>query len=219
MKKGKLIIIDGMDGSGKTRSMEQIVKLLKGRGHDPVVTSSWLSSELGIAARKIVTSEQGEDCAVTTLAIACAAVTHAYTHHIKPLLEQGKTVVLDRGPRSSLALQVWPYKDKHPELLSLWNAAFSRYQCDLELCFVTGLKEAKERLLARDGSLDRIEGKDENWHYLARQAYIYEKYPIDVVHNYGTLEELELTVKTAIDFYCARWETGEETAQNFHVID
>lgn len=217
MERGKLIIFDGMDGAGKTVSIENAIVFLNKRGHDAVKMSSWLCSDYSKAARAFVTSEQNSICPITTLLVAAAAVNHSYNTAIKTLLDEGKTVLLDRGPRSSLALQVWPYMASNPQLLALWNAAFSNYICDLELSFVTDAKKAKERAIARDGKLDAIESMSEDWQMIAREAYIYEKYPIDVIRNYGTLDDLKSTVEHALSFYCARWESGDETAQNFNV--
>lgn len=210
MKQGHLIIIEGMDGAGKTTSIDYIKQHLEELGHDVAVMSSWLSNPFSHLARQVVTDKTKEPNAVATLCVAMAAVNLSYYHYVLPAVHAGKTVLLDRGPRASLALQVWPYEADNPQLLEMWRACFKDYRFDLELSFVTDHIKAQERVMARSGELDRIESKSSLWHDLARAGYMHKKDKRDIIVNDSSLDGLRLQGIAAVDRYLQSGECGKQ---------
>lgn len=201
MKRGHLIIIEGMDGAGKTTAITHASAYLQSKGHDVLPMSSWLSNPFSHLARQVVTDKGSEPHPIATLSAAIAAVNYSYYQYVTKQVESGKTVLLDRGPRASLALQVWPDKKLYPELLKMWQASFSNYAYDLELVFVTNHELAKERIAQRSGSLDRIESKSNTWHDLAREGYVFKKEKQDIIINDSSLEKLLSKVTMRLESY------------------
>lgn len=198
MYPGKLIVVDGMDGAGKTTAIDYMKQELKRRDIDAEVVSVWLTNPFSHLCRSVIVRPEQGLHPVEALSVAIAGVLHSYHQHVVPLLEQGKTVLLDRGPRSSLALQVAPYVDSSvwfskahaPALATIWNAAFEHFHIDREISLVIDANVAAERMLSRSGKLDGIEAKGVDWHANTRYAYTVDKRPEDIVENNGQLSTL-----------------------------
>jgi len=103
-KKGILIAIEGLDGSGKTTISKAIVKWLNSIGLDAVYTAEPSTSPIGELIRsKIILGEFRRDARIEALLFAADRLWHVL-YEIKPLLEK-KIVVTDRYYFSSIAYQ------------------------------------------------------------------------------------------------------------------
>ena len=100
-KSGLLVVIEGIDGSGKSTQIDELVDWLKGLNYDVVLTK-WNSSEVMKKAIK-----KGKEKRMLTPLIY--SLLHAtdmairYEHDILPALEKNKIVVCDRYIYTSLA--------------------------------------------------------------------------------------------------------------------
>lgn len=103
--KGKLICIEGIDGSGKTTQAKRLVKNLRSRGYDAVYTTEPSDGKIGSLIRDFVLSRKNRiSVALEALLFAADRVDHVRAV-VEPLLKQGKIVVCDRYVCSSLAYQ------------------------------------------------------------------------------------------------------------------
>ena len=104
-RKGTLIAIEGLDGSGKTTISKAIVKWLSNIGLDAMYTAEPSTSPIGELIRsKIILGEFRKDARIEALLFAADRLWHVL-YEIKPLLEKGKIVVTDRYYFSSIAYQ------------------------------------------------------------------------------------------------------------------
>jgi len=104
-RKGTLIAIEGLDGSGKTTISKAIVKWLNNIGLDAVYTAEPSTSPIGELIRsKIILGEFRKDARIEALLFAADRLWHVL-YEINPLLEKGKIVVTDRYYFSSIAYQ------------------------------------------------------------------------------------------------------------------
>ena len=201
MYPGKLIVVDGMDGAGKTTAIDYMKQELKRRDIDASIVSVWLTNPFSHHCRgTIVRPEQGLH-PMEALSIAAAGVLHSYHQHVVPLLKEGRIVLLDRGPRSSLALQVYPHMSD--ELMTVWTNVFKHFHIDREISLVVDAKLAAERMMARSGKLDGIEAKGVQWHQATRDAYTIGKNPEDVIENNCDLNVLLCLLDRIVDDICA----------------
>ncbi len=98
---GKLIAIEGIDGSGKTTQAHELARLLNGAGHSAVYTKEPTNGAIGKFIREIlIGKKQFEPFAFQYLFVA-DRVQHL--EEVKKYLADGKIVVSDRFFWSSVA--------------------------------------------------------------------------------------------------------------------
>jgi dTMP kinase len=103
-KRGAFIVIEGLDGSGKTTQAKLLVGKLK-NGYNAVYTTEPSRGKIGAFIRQRCLYEQRRlDSATEALLFAADRIEHIQTEVI-PALNEGKLVVSDRYVYSSLAYQ------------------------------------------------------------------------------------------------------------------
>jgi len=103
-KRGAFIVIEGLDGSGKTTQARLLVKKLQ-RSHNAVYTTEPSVGKIGSFIReRCLYGEKRLDSSVEALLFAADRVEHIQ-NEVVPALNEGKLVVSDRYVYSSLAYQ------------------------------------------------------------------------------------------------------------------
>ena len=203
---GKFIIVDGMDGAGKTTAIAHLVELHERMGLPVKTFNVWTSTTFGSNARKeIVNKAQVLHPHVST-SMAISAVLHCYHSVVKPTLAQGYSVILDRGPRASYTLQVCDAVEAADEIpLSLWRIGFSNMIPDEEIVILCDPEMALRRCLRRDGVLDGVESRGVEYHRKTIMRYsedIPGRSSPRIIHNEGSIAGLEGKLKHLMDkFY------------------
>lgn len=98
---GLLIVIEGIDGAGKSTQIDELVDWLMGLNYD-VVLSKWNSSEIMKKAIKKGKEKRMLTPLVYSLLHVCDMVVR-YEHDILPALDKNKIVVCDRYIYTSMA--------------------------------------------------------------------------------------------------------------------
>ncbi len=98
---GCLIVIEGIDGAGKSTQIDQLVSWLKISGYD-VILSKWNSSDIMHKAIKKAKDKRMLTPMIYSL-LHVADMAIRYEHEIIPALEKNKIVVCDRYIYTSLA--------------------------------------------------------------------------------------------------------------------
>jgi dTMP kinase len=94
LRKGKLIVVEGIDGSGKSTQIKLLHKWLEARG-DQVFFTEWNSSDLVRQATK--RGKRKNLLTPTTFSLLHATdFAHRLTYQITPYLKAGMTVLADR---------------------------------------------------------------------------------------------------------------------------
>ena len=92
--RGRLIVVEGIDGSGKSTQIQLLHKWLEARGHE-VVFTEWNSSDLVRQATK--RGKKKNLLTPTTFSLLHATdFAHRLTYQIIPYLKAGMTVLADR---------------------------------------------------------------------------------------------------------------------------
>lgn len=103
-KRGKFIVFEGLDGSGKTTQANNLVKRLNSLGINSIYTKEPTESIPGGAARSAIYKKTILEMESIALLFLADRVEHV-TGDILPALEQGRTIVCDRYYLSNVAYQ------------------------------------------------------------------------------------------------------------------
>lgn len=156
MGKGRLIVLEGTDGSGTTTQGDELAAWLRDQGLEVVRTAQPSPLPAGQLIRQILRGDlQGIDAAVVALLFAADRVDLAH-RVIEPALQRGAWVVCDRHVASSLAFQV---VDGQGGIDPAWVSAINSraIAADLTLWLDLPVETALQRIESRGKPLERFE--------------------------------------------------------------
>ncbi|MBG2710506.1 dTMP kinase [Proteus mirabilis] len=173
MNNSKFIVIEGLEGAGKTSAIQTVIDTLKEQG----ITNLAFTREPGgtpLAEKLRELIKQGIDGEKVTdkaeLLMLYAARVQLVENVIKPALAEGKWVIGDRHDLSSQAYQGGGRGLDKDLMLSLRNTVLGDFRPDLTLYLdldpAIGLARARAR-----GELDRIEKESMDFFYRTRERY------------------------------------------------
>lgn len=173
MNNSKFIVIEGLEGAGKTSAIQTVVDTLKDKG----ITNLAFTREPGgtpLAEKLRELIKQGIEGEKVTdkaeLLMLYAARVQLIENVIKPALVDGKWVIGDRHDLSSQAYQGGGRGLDKDLMLSLRNTVLGDFRPDLTLYLdldpAIGLARARAR-----GELDRIEQESMDFFYRTRERY------------------------------------------------
>lgn len=105
MAKGKFIVLEGVEGAGKSSQCTRLKDALSARGHDVIVTREPGGVPLGEKLRALILDPAYAPDALTELYLYCAARRVHLAEKVLPALDAGKIVVCDRFVYSTVAYQ------------------------------------------------------------------------------------------------------------------
>ncbi len=105
MNNGKFIVVEGVEGAGKSRQCAMLTDALNAAGVDALLTREPGGAPLAEAVRKLLLDPQFSPDAYSELYLYSAARRDHLNKVVFPALENGKTVVCDRFIYSTLAYQ------------------------------------------------------------------------------------------------------------------
>ncbi|HHW7568740.1 TPA: dTMP kinase [Mannheimia haemolytica] len=171
--RGKFIVIEGLEGAGKTTAHQVILKELEQAGiTDVVMTREPGGTPLAEKLRHLIKHETEEAINdKAELLMLYAARVQLVENVIKPALAEGKWVLGDRHDMSSQAYQGGGRKLDRHLLETLKESALGTFEPDLTIYLdldpVIGLERARGR-----GELDRIEQQSLDFFYRTRERYL-----------------------------------------------
>lgn len=104
-KAGVFIVLEGVEGSGKSTQARCLQEALASAGYDTVLTHEPGATDLGIAVREILLEGGIQPVAPAELFLYLADRAQHVSEVIKPALERGAVVVCDRFSPSTIAYQ------------------------------------------------------------------------------------------------------------------
>ena len=103
-KKGAFIVIEGLDGSGKTTQAKTLTAKLC-RTHNAIYTAEPSKGKIGMFIRnRVLYGEKRPPTAIEALLFAADRIEHVQ-NEVLPALAEGRVVICDRYVYSSLAYQ------------------------------------------------------------------------------------------------------------------
>ncbi len=203
---GKLIVVEGIDGSGKTTQLGLLAKWLAAAGHRVTLTE-WNSSELVKTTTKLGKKKN----ALTPMTFSLLHATDfadRLVYKIIPPLKAGMIVLADRYCYTAFARDV--ARGVHPKWVrSLYGFAV---QPDLTMYFKVPIEYSIDRLLGRRVKLKFYEaGMDLGWSrdptesfrlFQGRVLEIYdelvEEYGLHVVDARGSISDQQQVVRQLV---------------------
>lgn len=170
---GKFIVIEGLEGAGKTTAKEAIIEVLKRLDiHDILLTREPGGTPLAEKLRDLIKSETEEMITPKAeLLMLYAARIQLVENVIQPALKAGKWVIGDRHDLSSQAYQGGGRQLDSRLLASLKEQILGDFKPDLTLYLdispEVGLARARGR-----GELDRIEKQNMAFFDRTRAHYL-----------------------------------------------
>ena len=199
---GKFIVIEGLEGAGKSTAHQCVVDTLKELGvNDVVFTREPGGTPLAEKLRHLIKHETEEPVTdKAELLMLYAARIQLVDNVIKPALAQGKWVVGDRHDMSSQAYQGGGRQLGEAFLTHLKQIVLGDFEPDLTLYLdidpTVGLARARGR-----GELDRIEQQDLDFFHRTRARYLelVKDNPKAVMINAEqSIEQVQADIKSAV---------------------
>lgn len=174
MMKANFIVIEGLEGAGKSTAIKTVLKTLNEAGiHDIVNTREPGGTPLAEKMRALVKDEhEGEELQdMTELLLLYAARVQLVENVIKPALAKGQWVVGDRHDMSSQAYQGGGRQMDASLMKNLRETTLGDFKPALTLYMDIDPKIGLERARGR-GELDRIEKMDISFFERTRERYL-----------------------------------------------
>lgn len=165
---GKLLVIDGPDGAGKTTALKFIQEAAIA-ARRKIETVNILSGHKESARmRQILTDRTSDINDKAELLLYAAAQENTMHYSVRPLLALGIDVLIDRGPLSNFAYQV---QSRDHKFFDLWLSLYSAFRADATLLLTCNVTMGLERCASRSGVLDRLELRPVEFHQRLYTAY------------------------------------------------
>ena len=167
---GLLVTFEGGEGSGKSTQIERLADFLLDEGHEVVTAREPGTTQVGEAVRELLLRTAREDLSPESeLALCLAARAELVAEVVRPGLEAGKVVLLDRYGDSSVAYQGYG-RGLDPDRVNALNAYFTRgLTPDLTVLIDVPVEASAER--SRQRPADRIERAGRSFHDRVRSGY------------------------------------------------
>ena len=193
---GKFIVIEGLEGAGKSTAVAIITQAISATGHTVVNTREPGGTAMAEAIRDVV-KHNWQDEKVTVeaeLLLMYAARAQLVQNIILPNLQKGHWVLGDRHDMSSQAYQGGGRQIDHDMIENLRAITLKNFRPDFTLYMDVEPKEGLKRAKGR-GELDRIEQEDLSFFERTRERYLFlaEQDKKCVVIN--TMQSLQLVHK------------------------
>jgi dTMP kinase len=172
MMKGQFIVIEGLEGAGKSTAIKVIEDHLVSCGKQVVCTREPGGTPMAESIRQCVKSVWQETVTQETeLLLMYASRSQLLNNVILPSLEQGKWVIGDRHDMSTLAYQGGGRQLNAQVIEPLRRIVLQDFEPDLIIYLdiepETGLTRARGR-----GELDRIEQEDIAFFHRVRKRFL-----------------------------------------------
>lgn len=206
--KSKFIVIEGLEGAGKTTAREAVVEVLKAQGISDLVFTrepggTPLAEQLRTLVKQGIEGEQVTDKA--ELLMLYAARVQLVDTIIKPALARDAWVVGDRHDLSSQAYQGGGRGLDTQLMQTLRDAVLGDFRPDLTLYLDVTPEIGLQRARAR-GALDRIEQESLRFFERTRERYLAlaaSDPAIRTIDATQSLEQVTLSLKATLRAWLA----------------
>jgi dTMP kinase len=215
---GKLFVVEGIDGSGKTTQLALLAKWLSAAGQ-PVFVTEWNSSALVKAATK--SGKKKNSLTPMTFSLLHATdFADRLLYNVIPPLKAGMIVLADRYAYTAFARDAARGVDRR-WVRELYSFAVKP---DLAVYFRVPIEVSADRLLARRIKLKFYEaGMDMGWSSNVVESFrmfqgkvleeydrIVEEFGLNVVNAVGSITEQQRTFRKLVSQHMAIQESREQ---------
>ena len=202
MNKGKFIVFEGIDASGKSTQMRMLENYLKEKGVPVYLTREPTDSPFGALAHQCMTGRIDTDEKTIAAVMAADRLDHIYnkTNGLLEKIENGVTVISDRYYFSSYA-----YQGAHLGLdwvLELNRFSAEALRPDVNIFIDIDAQTSMNRLQGR-GDLERYEKLDKQLKIREQYFTAFDRLKdverVEIVSSNQGLEETQADIRKIVD--------------------
>jgi dTMP kinase len=201
-QKGRFIVLEGIDGVGKTTQVALLAAWLDAVGVPHLTTREPGGTPVAEAIREVVLSRRDLDMPAESELLLILAARAAFVRDVvRPALEAGTTVVADRFSLSTLAYQGHGRGLELDRVRDCIEVATGGLVADLCLVLDLPLEESGERQRRQGEAPDRIEREGGGFRAAVRDGYLAlaESEPnVEVVDARGKPEEVHERIRARL---------------------
>lgn len=169
-QKGRFIVLDGGDGCGKSTQCKMLSDWLGERGKTVKTFRDPGTTFIGEKIREILLDPEHHAMGVRTeLLLYMAARAQLWQEEIRPAIEEGQWVVMDRWVSSTCAYQGSGGCFGTAKVIDVANHSLEQVWPDITIILDVDLATAAKRM---DRALDRVEQKGGEYHEKVRQGFL-----------------------------------------------
>lgn len=167
----RFFVLDGPDGSGKTTQAARLAERLRASGRDVLLLREPGATPAGEAIRDLVLEAEIDLSPLAEMLLYQAARAHLVETVVRPALDAGRTVVLDRYYFSTLAYQGHGLGLDLDAVRTVSRIATGGLEPDLALFLDLDPEVGFART---SGERDRIESRPLAYHRRVREGFLVE---------------------------------------------
>lgn len=204
MDKGKFIVFEGGEGSGKTTMIELIYNLLVENGIDCIKTREPGGIKISEDIRSIILDKNNTAMDGRTEALLYAAARRQHlVEKVIPALESNKVVLCDRFIYSSLAYQGYAREIGLQDVYMINKFAIEDFMPDLNILFDLNPEVGLQRInKSKSREINRLDLEKIDFHNKVREGYKTlaqdEKNNIVIINAEKNIDEIFLEIKDII---------------------
>lgn len=209
MTAGSFIVVEGLEGSGKSTCISTISTVLKSNGvEDIVFTREPGGTSLAEKLRSILLDPGEKITPEAELLMMYASRVQLVNTVIRPALDRGAFVVGDRHDLSSVAYQGGGRAMNIQMIKDIRRSVLGDFRPDLTVLLDIDPLIGLSRVDSRGAGRDRFEQEKKDFFQRVRDTYLNEAAldsTIKVIDASRSLEDVTLNIKHAVEeFLCSR---------------
>jgi dTMP kinase len=202
--KGRLIVFEGPEGSGKSTQLDRIFRYIKAKKTKTILLREPGGTVISEKIRAIILDKAHKNISdKTELLLYIASRAQIVEEKLKPLLEQGYTILLDRFYLATIVYQGYARGIDRKWIDELNHYSLSGLKEDLTIIYDVTLAEAARRMKKRVKH-DRLDDEAAEFHKKVRDGYLKEAKKSDTCLVISTDNKNEDAVYKETVFYLER---------------
>lgn len=205
MAKGKYIVIEGMDGTGKTTQADLLQNYLEEKGLKTIHVKEPGGSPVAEAIRSVIVNGTLARTPMTNILLFTANRHELWHAKIKPALEQGTWVVCTRNYWSTLVYQGYG-EGMDASIIHAITTTFNDRQYmnpDVGIVLTLDDRETSKKRVQERGAIehpDTFESKDQLFQQRIQQGYleIAKQYNLPTISAHQTIDEIQRAIRGII---------------------
>ena len=199
MPRGRLIVLEGLDGTGKSTQVTRLYDKIRSLGQPAVIKREPGGSDISERIRTLV-KDPALSMNVRTEALLMNAARSEVAEEIDQTLSHGVHVIGDRNYISTLTYQGYGRGLALKPLHDVCLFALNGLVADLTIVLETSLETRAQRLGVR-GTQDRFELESGEFFSKVQEGYrrIAQQYGYPMVNAEGTPEQVEMSIWALIE--------------------